>query len=219
MPRFDGDFLFCWTAITVLLFRSPFEVPASFQLFLLRLSSAAKGDSPRSAGFFPAEALYNIACCQARTQDRAKALESLEKALAAGSRFSWARMRMNEANSLMDLGHFQEATLILTELRPAVALFLRFGGLDYDTDPAAPERLDAYLRWVQQVIVRYEGVLLQLTVGVVHIDGAVALIGRASEDFIHRGVFDVELIVDGLDVERMVVARQSGVGEVARQVC
>ncbi|HMA38078.1 MAG TPA: tetratricopeptide repeat protein [Chloroflexia bacterium] len=53
----------------------------------------------------------------------------------------------------------------LTELRPAVACFLRFGALDYDADPAAPQRLDAYIRWVQAVVARYDGLLLQLTLG------------------------------------------------------
>ncbi len=53
----------------------------------------------------------------------------------------------------------------LTELRPAVALFLRFGGIEYDGDPDACVKLDAFIRWVQQIIVRYEGNLLQLTVG------------------------------------------------------
>ena len=61
--------------------------------------------------------------------------------------------------------------------------------------------------------------LLQLAVGVVDIDGAVgrtvATPPRTGRD---RGVFDVELIVDGLDIERVVVVRQLGVGEVAWQV-
>jgi class 3 adenylate cyclase/tetratricopeptide (TPR) repeat protein len=58
-------------------------------------------------------------------------------------------------------GHGQ----FLTELRPTVALFLRFGGLDYEHDPDAPARLDAYIHWVQAVLARYEGVLLDLTLG------------------------------------------------------
>ena len=39
----------------------------------------------------------------------------------------------------------------LAELRPAVTLFLRFSGLDYDGDDAAGEKLAAYLRWAQAV--------------------------------------------------------------------
>jgi predicted ATPase/class 3 adenylate cyclase len=53
----------------------------------------------------------------------------------------------------------------LAELRPAVVLFLSFGGIDYDGDEVAGEKLDAYIRWVQTVLARYEGYLLQLTVG------------------------------------------------------
>jgi tetratricopeptide (TPR) repeat protein len=52
----------------------------------------------------------------------------------------------------------------LTELRPVITLFLRFGGLDYD-DATAGDRLDAFLRWAQEVVSRYEGALLQLTIG------------------------------------------------------
>src|SRR5262245_55587284 len=53
----------------------------------------------------------------------------------------------------------------LTELRPAVALFLRFTGIRFEDDPAASAKLDAYVRWVQAVVSRYEGTLLQLTIG------------------------------------------------------
>ena len=53
----------------------------------------------------------------------------------------------------------------LAELRPAAALFLRFGGIDYDADPAAPQKLDTYIRGVGQILARYEGSLLQLTIG------------------------------------------------------
>ncbi len=61
----------------------------------------------------------------------------------------------------MRQGHGQ----FLTELRPTVALFLRFGGIDYERDPEAGGQLDAYIRWVQAVLARYEGVLLQVTLG------------------------------------------------------
>ena len=53
----------------------------------------------------------------------------------------------------------------LTELRPAIPLFLSFGGLDYDEDEAAGEKLDAVIRRVQAIAGRYEGALLQLTIG------------------------------------------------------
>jgi tetratricopeptide (TPR) repeat protein/class 3 adenylate cyclase len=53
----------------------------------------------------------------------------------------------------------------LAEIRPAVALFLSFGGLDYDHDDAAGEKLDAYIRLVQNILAYYEGHLIQLTIG------------------------------------------------------
>ncbi len=53
----------------------------------------------------------------------------------------------------------------LAELRSAVAFFLRFSGIDYDGDPAAGEKLDAFLHWVQGEIHRHEGFLLQVTIG------------------------------------------------------
>ncbi|MCL4295883.1 MAG: AAA family ATPase [Anaerolineae bacterium] len=56
-------------------------------------------------------------------------------------------------------GHF------LAELRTAIALFLSFQGIDYDRDDAAGEKLDAYIRWVQHILARYEGNILQLTIG------------------------------------------------------
>ena len=53
----------------------------------------------------------------------------------------------------------------LTELRPAVALFLRFGGIDFDNDELAALKLDAYIRWVQRVLQGYNAYMLQLTIG------------------------------------------------------
>jgi predicted ATPase/class 3 adenylate cyclase len=51
----------------------------------------------------------------------------------------------------------------LAELRPAVALMLQFGGLDYDTDEAAGAKLDAYIRKVQLIVTGYEGHLVDVT--------------------------------------------------------
>lgn len=56
-------------------------------------------------------------------------------------------------------GHF------LAELRPAAALFGKFRGIDYDEDEQAGAKLDAYIDWVQGILDRYEGALIQLTVG------------------------------------------------------
>jgi class 3 adenylate cyclase/tetratricopeptide (TPR) repeat protein len=51
------------------------------------------------------------------------------------------------------------------DLRPAVALFLRFGGIHFAGDVKAGAQLDTYIRWAQGVIADYGGTLLQLTIG------------------------------------------------------
>lgn len=53
----------------------------------------------------------------------------------------------------------------LAEFRPAVSIFVRFGGIDYDSDDQAGEKLDTYIRKVQDVLQRYDGYLIQLTMG------------------------------------------------------
>lgn len=53
----------------------------------------------------------------------------------------------------------------LAELRSASALFLRFGGIDYDGDQQAPQKLDDFIRQVQKILARFDGSLLQLTLG------------------------------------------------------
>ncbi len=82
----------------------------------------------------------------------------------------------------------------LTELRPCVALFLRFAGIDYDNDQDATTKLDAYIHWVQSVVAHYEGTFIQLTIGekrsylyiafgapVAHEDDARRAVGAALE--------------------------------------
>jgi adenylate cyclase len=53
----------------------------------------------------------------------------------------------------------------LAELRPTVALFVRFAGIDYDQDEAAGDKLDAYIRWVQGIAAQYEGTLIDFNIG------------------------------------------------------
>ena len=53
----------------------------------------------------------------------------------------------------------------LAELRPAVSLFERFGGIDFEQDADAASKLDDYVCWVQRVITKYDGILVQLTIG------------------------------------------------------
>ncbi len=59
----------------------------------------------------------------------------------------------------------QRGDAYLAELRTAVAMFVHFGQINYDHDPLAGQKLDAYIRWVQGVVARYGGFLLELTIG------------------------------------------------------
>jgi predicted ATPase len=53
----------------------------------------------------------------------------------------------------------------LTELRPAVPVFVRFAGIDYDEDDDAARKLDELVRGAQRILSGYGGNLLQLTLG------------------------------------------------------
>jgi len=54
------------------------------------------------------------------------------------------------------------AAPLLAELRPTSVVMLQFGGIDYDTDPDAAVRLDAFVRMVQRTLARDEGVLVDV---------------------------------------------------------
>ena|GEM_PF-86216 len=51
------------------------------------------------------------------------------------------------------------------ELRAATALFVQFQEMDYDNDESAGQKLDAYVRHAQRIVNRYEGNIIQLTIG------------------------------------------------------
>jgi class 3 adenylate cyclase/tetratricopeptide (TPR) repeat protein len=53
----------------------------------------------------------------------------------------------------------------LAELRPAVALFVKFTGIDYDGDDEAGTKLDVFVHQTQTILERYDGYLLQITMG------------------------------------------------------
>lgn len=53
----------------------------------------------------------------------------------------------------------------LAELRPVASLFMRFQGIDYDADAEAGEKLDRLIRQAQVIVGRYEGHLLNVTIG------------------------------------------------------
>jgi class 3 adenylate cyclase/tetratricopeptide (TPR) repeat protein len=53
----------------------------------------------------------------------------------------------------------------ISELRPVVTLFNRFSGIRYDLEDDGQQRLDRYIRWAQNVLIRYDAFILQVTVG------------------------------------------------------
>jgi class 3 adenylate cyclase/tetratricopeptide (TPR) repeat protein len=53
----------------------------------------------------------------------------------------------------------------LADLRPGVPVFVRFGGLDFEGDPAAPGVLDDFVTRAQRVLDEHGGSILQLTIG------------------------------------------------------
>jgi class 3 adenylate cyclase/tetratricopeptide (TPR) repeat protein len=53
----------------------------------------------------------------------------------------------------------------LGELRQAVPLFVGLEGIDWDADPQAAARLDAWVRWAQATIAGMGGAVIQLTIG------------------------------------------------------
>ncbi len=53
----------------------------------------------------------------------------------------------------------------LTELRPAVACFVKFDGIKYDEDDGAGEKLSTFVAWLQKLLEPFEGCLLDLNVG------------------------------------------------------
>ncbi|TNE51759.1 MAG: response regulator [Deltaproteobacteria bacterium] len=53
----------------------------------------------------------------------------------------------------------------LSELRTVTALFLKFSGIDYENDPQASTKLSQFISWVQDVVLAYDGYVLQFSTG------------------------------------------------------
>lgn len=53
----------------------------------------------------------------------------------------------------------------LAELRPAVVLFLRFSGIDYDGDPDAHTKLDEFVQQIQRILTTFGGSMMHITMG------------------------------------------------------
>lgn len=62
-------------------------------------------------------------------------------------------------------GRLKIGSKFLAELRPAVALFFSFKGIDFDEDEEAGLKLHEYIQWVQEVLARQESFLIQLSMG------------------------------------------------------
>ena len=55
--------------------------------------------------------------------------------------------------------------MFMAQLRPSVALFMNFAGIDYENDTDAGAKLDAFFRWVQERVEHYGGTLIDITTG------------------------------------------------------
>ena len=55
--------------------------------------------------------------------------------------------------------------MFMAQLRPSVALFMHFAGIDYEWDADARVKLDTFFRWVQKRIEYYGGTIVDITTG------------------------------------------------------
>lgn len=98
----------------------------------------------------------------------------------------------------------------LAELRPAIPVFVRFSGIDYDSDDDAIEKLDQFVGRAQRVFAQYGGNLLQLTLGD---KGAYlyAVFGSplAHEDDAARAA---AAVLEILELDRVTAAREIQIG-------
>jgi class 3 adenylate cyclase/tetratricopeptide (TPR) repeat protein len=53
----------------------------------------------------------------------------------------------------------------LAELRSAVAIFIKFDGINYESDNQSEKKLDAYIGWIQRILAKYQGYVLHVSVG------------------------------------------------------
>lgn len=101
----------------------------------------------------------------------------------------------------------------ISELRMTTTLFLRFGGIDYETDDKAHEKLDLFIRRVQRTVHDLGGHLLEIVVGdkgsyLYATFGATA----AHEDDTHRAVIAARRIVAG-SVDDITTGMAAGVSQ------
>ncbi|MEO5964049.1 MAG: adenylate/guanylate cyclase domain-containing protein, partial [Candidatus Limnocylindrales bacterium] len=98
----------------------------------------------------------------------------------------------------------------LAELRPAIPVFLRFSGIDYDNDPEAIHKLDEFVRSAQRVLSGFGGNLLQLTLG----DKGAYLYGVFGSPLAHEddAARAAAAALELRDLEKTTAAREIQVG-------
>lgn len=84
------------------------------------------------------------------------------------------------------------------ELRLGVALFVRFNGLEFDQDSAAPQLADTFIRRVQAIVHRLEGALIQVTTGDKgsYLYAAFGVTKSHSDDGVRAAAAAVEILQD-----------------------
>ena len=99
---------------------------------------------------------------------------------------------------------------LLAELRPAFPVFLRFGGIDYDDDPEAIDKLDDFVRKAQRIMAGYGGNVLQLTLG----DKGAYLYGVFGSPVAHEddAARAAAAALDLRDLQRTTAAREIQIG-------
>ncbi|HEU4325027.1 MAG TPA: adenylate/guanylate cyclase domain-containing protein [Roseiflexaceae bacterium] len=129
------------------------------EVLLDQLSLAALGDAARVVEWRsgPGDERYALLGGLAAEPDAEPWPELAPDALSPAALRPWVLPAVYE-RSQAGLGDF------LTELRPLAALFVHFSGLDYDL-PDAGTRLGAFISDVQHALARYDGTLLQITIG------------------------------------------------------
>ncbi len=90
--------------------------------------------------------------------------------------------------------------------RRIAVLFLSFAGIDYDRDAAAGRRLDAFVREIQNILDRYDGQLIDMTIGDKgsYMSTAFGIL-RAHEDDARRALMAAAAMLE-------IPARQPGMG-------
>ncbi len=86
------------------------------------------------------------------------------KILAPVEQFPIPELSTEQLRDWLHKSQVDREQFFMTEFRPCTVLFVRFIGIDYESDNAQTQ-LDAFIRQMQETASRYEGAVLQLTIG------------------------------------------------------